>query len=89
MAKRVGGYLNEKGVKVVRFTNANHFKYAETMLFYRKGYKQAAEYMATQLPMIQKIEELNGFDRPRVNIKVLIGRDLIPHNKSFENGGRS
>lgn len=89
MAKRVRCYLNEKGLNVIRITNADHFGYAETKVFYQKGYQEAAEYMASQLALIRKTERLNTLDRPNIKVKVLIGRDLIPHSKLFENGGRS
>jgi tetratricopeptide (TPR) repeat protein len=84
MAKKVGNYLNEKGLKVIRLTNANNFSHTETKIFYQEGFRQTADYMASQLPVTRKMEELKRFDRPNIKVKLVIGRDLIPHNKLFE-----
>jgi len=89
MARRVGNYLQQKGLKVVRYTNAHKFNYTGTRIFYRKGYQEAADQLAEQLPVFQNMEELRKLDRPNVQIKILIGRDLIPHNRLFKNGERS
>ncbi len=89
MAGRVGNYLQQKGLKVVRLTNADKFNYPDTRIFYKQGYQEAANQLAEQLPAVQSIEERRKLDRGNIQIKVLIGRDLIPHNKLFKNRGRS
>jgi tetratricopeptide (TPR) repeat protein len=89
MAKKVGDYLKEKGLKVTRFTNANNFNYPETRIFYQKEYDEAAEHIAGHLPVFRSKEETEKFDRQNIKIKILIGKDLIPHHKTFENGKTS
>jgi Flp pilus assembly protein TadD len=84
MARRVGYLLKEKGLHVIRLTNANHFNYAETKIFYQKEYQEAADYVAGHLPTFQGMEEIKKFDRPTIKIKVLVGKDLIPYNKLLE-----
>jgi Flp pilus assembly protein TadD len=89
MAKKVGDYLNEKGLKVTRLTNANNFNHTGTRIFYQKEYDGAAEHVAKQLPVLRSKEETEKFDRPNIKIKIIIGKDLIPHHKTFENGKNS
>ena len=89
MAKKVGDYLNEKGLKVTRLTNANNFNHSGTRIFYQKEYDGAANHVAGQLPVFRSKEETEKFDRPNIKIKILIGKDLIPHHKKFENGKTS
>lgn len=89
MARKVGDYLKERGLKVTRLTNANSFNHAETRILYQKGFYEAADYTADQLPVIRNMEELKKFDRPNIKIKILIGKDLIPHHKLFKNGRNS
>jgi tetratricopeptide (TPR) repeat protein len=83
MAARVGGYLKEKGLRVVRLTNADNFKHKETRVFFQKGYDQMADHVAGELPAIQNKEERKKLDRPNIKVKVLIGKDLIPYGKMF------
>jgi tetratricopeptide (TPR) repeat protein len=89
MARMVGDYLKEKGFRVTRLTNANYFNYAETKIFYQKEYHDAADQVAEQLPVFWSKEETEKFDRPNIKIKILIGKDLVPHHKTFENGKKS
>jgi tetratricopeptide (TPR) repeat protein len=85
MARRVGNYLQERGLSIVRLTNANHFKHRETKIFYRQGYDEAAGDLEEQLPLFQGTE-VKQLDRANVKVKVLIGKDLVPHNKMFKEG---
>jgi len=83
MARRVGNYLTQNGVRVVRLTNAKNFKYPQTKIYYLEGYREAAYQLANQMPGIQKMEVSETFNRPTIRIKVLIGTDLIPYHKVF------
>ncbi len=76
MARRVGQHLKEKGAPVKRYTNASHFKYRETRIYYQNGHYQAACQVADQLPGSQQMEARKKMDRPGIHIKVLLGRDL-------------
>jgi tetratricopeptide (TPR) repeat protein len=82
MAARVGNYLKEKGLKVVRLTNADNFKHGGTRVLFQKGYHEMADHVAGELPVIQNMEE-KKLDRPSIKVKVLIGKDLIPHREIF------
>ena len=82
MARNVGAYLNPKGFSVNRLTNADHFNYPETRIYYRKGYQQDALRLAKEIPGRQKapnaIEQNQSMTRA---IKVLIGKDLVPFHE--------
>ncbi len=80
MAKRVGEYLKSKGIEVTRLTNAKHFDFSETIIFYHDIDLRNALDIADQLPGYQKVEKSVKFDRPDIKVKVLIGRDLVPQD---------
>ena len=89
MARMVGDYLERKGFRVTRLTNANDFDYAETKIFYQKEYHHSADQVAEQLPVFQSKEQTERFDRANIKMKILIGKDLVPYYKLFENGEKS
>jgi len=55
----------------------------------RKEYGEAADRIAEQIRVVKSKEKTERFDRPDIKIRILIGRDLIPHHKMFENGKSS
>jgi Flp pilus assembly protein TadD len=89
MARMVGDYLEGRGFRVTRLTNAAYFNHTKTKIFYRKEYHDAADQVAEQLPVFQSKEETEGFDRANIAMKILIGKDLVPYYKLFENGKKS
>jgi tetratricopeptide (TPR) repeat protein len=84
MATRVGNYLRKKGVKVTRLTNAEHFNFGETMIYYHWDYLQDAFKVAREIPGNQNMEKLRAPDQKSVKIKVRIGKDLVPYDKLFK-----
>ena len=78
MARRVSRELEDKGLPVRRITNADHFNHPRTRIYYQNGYQELAAQIADQLPGLQKLEEQKKFDRPNINVKVVIGKDIIP-----------
>jgi len=84
MAQKVGDYLTTLGMKVARLTNANKFNQEITKIFYLNGYETEAEYVAEQMPLGKRnLEAVKKFDRPGINVKVLIGKDLTPYKEVF------
>ena len=84
MAARVGNYLSKKGVKITRLTNAEHFNYEETMIYYPWGHLQDAFKIAQEIPGYQNMERLKTPDQKSGKIKVRIGRDLVPYDEIFK-----
>jgi len=89
MARMVGDYLKGKGFRVTRLTNAAHFNHADTKIFYQKEYHDGADQVAEQLPVFRSKGETENFDRANIKIKILIGKDLVPYYKLFQNGKKS
>jgi tetratricopeptide (TPR) repeat protein len=90
MARNVGIYLIPDGFRATRLTNADHFNYPETKIYYRKGFRQDALRLAKDIPGRQKsanIIETNQIKK-RV-IKVLIGKDLIPFHAEIKSNLKS
>ncbi len=84
MATRVGNYLKEKGLKVTRLTNAEHFNFDETTIYYHRGHLQDAFKVAREIPGYQNMEKLRRPGQKRVKIKVRIGKDLVPYDALFK-----
>ena len=90
MARKVGEYLKEVGMKVARLTNAANFKYDKTRIFYQEGYEEEARTIGEQLPVGREdMRCVKKLDRPHIKVKVLMGRDLIPYKKVFFDKGRT
>ena len=87
MASRVGNYLKKKGVKVTRLTNAEHFNFDETMIYYHLDHLKDAFKIAQEIPGYQNMEKLGASGQEGVAIKVRIGKDLVPYDELFN--GRS
>jgi tetratricopeptide (TPR) repeat protein len=87
MAKTVGNYLKERGLRVTWLTNADNFNHAETRIYYREGNSEVASYISEQIPGDQAIEESRIPNRPQnIKVKVIIGKDLISYKKAFKRG---
>jgi Tfp pilus assembly protein PilF/cell division septation protein DedD len=79
MARNIGIYLDPKGFKTSRLTNADHFNYPETKIYYRKGHRQDALRLAKEIPGPQKVANVIELSQMMTrSIKVLIGKDIIP-----------
>ena len=79
MARNIGIYLNPNGFRTTRLTNADHFNYPETKIYYRKGYRQDALRLAEEIPGRQNIPNIIEQNQMMTRaIKVLIGKDLVP-----------
>ena len=85
MARRIGDFLMEKGLEKPFLTNAVDFNQPETIVYYREGYLQEAYRVAKEIPGYQNMEKVAGFRRPGINVRVLIGKDLILFDDLFIN----
>lgn len=77
MARDVGRFLGSHGVRVVALTNAEHFNYPFTTVYYLKGYREYAFGVAQNLPGLTNVKESDRPARRNARIKVVIGRDLV------------
>jgi tetratricopeptide (TPR) repeat protein len=83
MAKRVGLYLGKAGYPVIRLTNSKPFNTSRTHIYYLTGNEEIAYLIAEQLPMYYHLIELKKLDRPSIQVKILLGKDMIPYNAKF------
>jgi len=83
MARRVGEFLSQKGFKIMRLTNAITFNIQKTVIYFTKGYREKAAYVENQFPGDQAIEEVQSNKRPGIQLKIVIGDDLRPHDKKL------
>jgi tetratricopeptide (TPR) repeat protein len=88
MAKDVGGFLKQQGFKVVRLTNADHFKYEKASVYYRGDAEITALRIKGAIPGITQMKKVGGFDRDNVQVKVIVGKDLATERNTFNQGGK-
>lgn len=80
MAARVREYLRGRGGSVVRLTNAEHFQYEHSVIYYRSGRRQQLEGLMATLPL-QNVSLLESDElAANVDVRVLLGRDYIPYD---------
>ena len=81
MASRFGIYLASKGLHVTRHTNADHFNFSKTKIYYHDDYLQDAFNVAKHIPGLQNMEKCREFNRKNIKIKVVLGKDLVPYDR--------
>lgn len=77
MARRCAVYFRGHDFRVRRITNAKHFRYTDSMIFYKEGYLQVAKKLSMVIPGLQEMKKVESFDRDSVDVKVLLGKDLV------------
>jgi tetratricopeptide (TPR) repeat protein len=83
MAKRVGIYLRKKGYQVDRLTNSKPFNHGQTRIYYQEGNWETALGLADELPIYYDFIELKRLDRPSIQVKIVLGKDMIPYDNKF------
>jgi tetratricopeptide (TPR) repeat protein len=77
MAGRSAAFLRGHGFKVKSITNAKHFRFQESKIFYKEGYLHVAKELAAVIPGLQSLERVDTVEKASVGVKVLLGRDLV------------
>ncbi|MCJ7615679.1 MAG: tetratricopeptide repeat protein, partial [Desulfobacterales bacterium] len=77
MARRTAVYLEKKGLKVYKISNAQHFGFDKTQIIYKNGYLQKAYMVAKLIPGYQDFTKLNSLSSSNLHVQVLLGRDAI------------
>lgn len=84
MAARMRSFLDSHGFDVAYVTNARSFDYVKTVIVYRDGFQPEAAELANTLAT--KVELLHVADLP-VDVRLVLGRDLLPFDRTLERGG--
>lgn len=74
LAARTRQFLQDEGIAIGRLTNAKHFNFATSTIFYRKGYDRKAREIASLFPMEM---ELKAVAEQRAHVRVLLGADSL------------
>ena len=86
MAADMREYLNGKGFVTKRLTNAPRFDCAKTTLFFRERYLSVSMDLAKQMPRMPMMKELKQWERPDLNVKIVLGRDMARDKKILMGG---
>ncbi|MCJ7617960.1 MAG: LytR C-terminal domain-containing protein, partial [Desulfobacterales bacterium] len=84
-ARKVGSYLREKGFRVSQLTDASHFNFSESKIYYSSGHFQDALQLAQTIPGFQKFKNIIQFNKMnnKIQVVVVLGKDLVPFIKRF------
>ena len=74
LASRTRQFMQQEGVVVGRLTNAEHYNFESSTIFYRKGYGEKAREIADLFPMPIKLKAIT---EQRSHIRVLLGADSL------------
>jgi len=77
MARKIGNHLASNGFCVIRLTNADHFNYKKTIIYYNPGYYEHAVNLAQELPGFDPAGRLIQTQHITEKIKVVIGKDIV------------
>ncbi|MBU8849530.1 MAG: tetratricopeptide repeat protein [Desulfobacterales bacterium] len=83
MARRVGNYFKQKGLSVVTPSNAGHFNYQNTRIYYARGYYEDALELSRKIPGFEIAGKFIESTRLKTDIRVLIGKDIVPFDKEL------
>ncbi len=89
MARRVGNYLQGKGFILMYLSNASHFNYEGTHIFFTSGYLREAYRLSQELPGLQSLEQVPEIKNGNAEICIRIGKELIQYASLFEHGQKS
>lgn len=84
MAARMRTFLDGRGFDVARVINAQSFDHAQTVIIYRDQFEPAALELAKALAT--NVEFMYAADLP-VDIRLILGRDLLSFDRTLRNGG--
>lgn len=86
MARKVANFLQQSGYEKARLTNRKPFTVQTTQILYRHGHEADAEYLRAsfpnQLPISAVIVQNNSL-RGDINLRVILGKDLVQHTAYF------
>jgi len=80
-AARFGSYLKLNGFKVAKVTNAHSFDHLTTKIFYCNADKKDVYELLRQMPFVLDQQSMIELKNPGGRIKIIIGEDLVKHNK--------
>lgn len=84
MAGKSADYFRGYGFNIRRITNAKHFRFNDSVIFYREGYLQVAKELAKVIPGAHDMEKVDSLGRSSIGVRVLLGKDLV--NMQFPQG---
>lgn len=77
MAGRSADFLRGHGFSVRSITNAKHFRFEESVIFYKEEYLHVAKELAAIIPGAQNLEKVDTMAKASIGVRVLLGRDLV------------
>jgi len=84
MALQVGHFIQDQTLILMYLSNADHFNYGRTSIYYTSGSLQEALRVAQKLPGLQQMQEKDMLRDGNADISILIGQDLVPYLDAFK-----
>lgn len=86
MASYMADCLRKQGFDVKKLSNAAHFNFPKTRILYSEGYYESACQLALEFPGIDSLKDIKASTGLKQDVKILLGKDLVPFNTSIRNG---
>jgi tetratricopeptide (TPR) repeat protein len=77
MAGRSAEFFREYGFNIRSITNAENFRFQESIIYYKDGYLPVAKELVAIIPGAQNLKKVDSFAKASIGVKVLLGRDLV------------
>ena len=84
MARRISNYFEQKGLSAVTPSNAKHFNYQATKIYYSPGFYRDALKLSREIPGFQIAGEFIESTKLKTDIRMLIGKDIIPFDAKLK-----
>ena len=82
MAYLTSRYLKTRGVEVADIRNAGHFNYERTRLYYRPGFEDAAQEVASLLRLPVSLRERRSEDT-EADVQIVLGEDFMMYDRAL------
>ena len=80
MAKRMKGYLETRGLRIDRLTNARHFAHMQSTIYFREEWRVFAMGLAATLPVQVRLVPVRDQDS---DLRVELGGDLLDFDRDL------
>lgn len=79
MAQKSAGYLRRIGLQIQKITNAVHFNYTDSIIYYKNGHEESAYFLSELLPGHQQVKQQDADAEITTDIKVVLGKNMNPY----------
>jgi tetratricopeptide (TPR) repeat protein len=77
MAGKSAVFFRGYGFNIRSITNAENFRFRESIIYYKEGYLPLAKELVAIIPGAQNLKKVDSFANASIGVRLLLGRDLV------------